>query len=95
MEQKDIFQHIKEIKPENRLNTHLKNKLDIRKNCYTEEFYVILYLNMIENIHTRNYILIVNNGFYFCSLHIVKSAHAVTCIKMSLFSCPVIGNLVI
>jgi hypothetical protein len=36
--------------------------LDIRKNCYTEEFYVILYLNMIENIHTRNYILIVNNG---------------------------------
>lgn len=53
MEQKDIFQH---IKPENRLNTHLKNKLDIRKNYYTEEFYVILYLNMIENIHTRNYI---------------------------------------
>jgi hypothetical protein len=31
MEQKDIFQHIKEIKPENRLNTHLKNKLDIEK----------------------------------------------------------------
>ena len=42
MEQKDIFQHIKKIKLENRLNTYLKNKLDIRKKllyrrvlCYT------------------------------------------------------------